>query len=141
VSSFCRLDDGALLDQRPDDFLDEIGIAIRLAHDEFTRLARHVLDAQMRRDESIGIRVRQRLQCDFQIAMRKIGLRLHLDLPGGRLPLRTKGAEEQDGHVVDQREQMHDQFDRYRIGPLQIVDHDDRRAGLAAFAEGRLHQL
>src|SRR3970282_2216812 len=75
--------------------------------------------------------------------MRVGGLGMQLDFPPGRLPVRTHGAYEKYRDFISQSKEMLEQFDRSRIGPVQIVEHQHQRQnrGLSPGSQHHLKEL
>ncbi len=119
--SILATDDAALVDQLPDDLLQEERVAFGTFQDPRVDRMGEVLDFEEERNESVGVVARERFERD----------RRHVPLAATppRTPvgeLWTGGTHEQHGSD-DSVCELLEKVEQRRAGPVDVLDHDDDR--------------
>ena len=112
--------DGIALDEHPDDLFHEERVALRLGQDQVPHPCRQRFDLQQVRDQGTGIAGIQRCQRDLRQRPAEPLARDPEDVPAGCRELLARAADEQDGHLVDDRQETLDELRGRRIRPVQV---------------------
>ncbi len=123
--------DETVVQEHLDDLLDVQRIAVGGRGDPFPRDRREGRPLQERLDEVLGVRRCERLEQEGR------GVRLPTapaDPKVEELGSRHRQQEQRD--AMDPVRQVLDEVEDRRLSPLQVVEHDDRRAGWSPDARG-----
>ncbi len=135
------LDDGTPIDQRTDDLLHVEGVALGAAQDALPERGGQFFDLQQighqcptlgRREwieHEVGVAFPVRVDCQFSEA------------PAAMLLQRAEDAHEQQGRSLGEGQQLPEEFDRSRVGPVQVFTDQDKRAFAGGALRQRLHRL
>jgi hypothetical protein len=103
--------------------LDEQRVAIGGVHDSRTHVVRHVTQLT---DKKIGMGQLERLQPDNpHIRPRRSPLRSYVE------QVRSCRAQQHQRRVLRERRDILDKVEQRRLGPMDVVEHEDERGRLS----------
>ena len=114
-----------MLDEHPDDLLDEERIALGPRQDFVANVVGQRLNLEQVRDELAAVGVGQRLKLYLGRASPYGRARLAHQPPARRIGLRPACEKNQNRHWGEMGKEQEHRVDRSRIGPVDVLTHDD----------------